>query len=162
MNDVAKSENNFKNVIILNFRIFFYRFRTRMQDSIGKAIMKVSNRDLAPVMKTGIVNVLSTAKLSALMEQASCSALETACFISGQTSVAATMKLHHRRPSPIGANVTAIARVTDIDKDGIHFEIEAFDESGLIGTALHTRVFVNKDLFERKCYDSARLAQLIE
>ena len=130
-----------------------------MQDSVGKATMKVTNKDLAPLMKTGPVNVLSSAILSALMEQASIRAIEIPCFISGQTSVASAFSLKHRKPSALGAQITAISRVTDIDKNGVHFEIEAFDETGLVATAMHTRVFVNRDKFERKCYETARMAQ---
>ena len=124
-----------------------------MQDSIGKATMKVKSTDLAPALKTGAVNVLSTALLDALMEQASCNALETVCSICGQTSVAHSMNLKHRRPSALGATVTAIAKVIDVDQDGVRLEIEAFDETGLVGKATHKRVFVNKDLFERQCFD---------
>ena len=129
-----------------------------MQDSVGKASMIVANRDLSPAFKTGVVRVLSTAVLESLMEQAAVSALDTACYISGQTSVAHSMKLEHKRPSAPGATVHAIARVTDIEEDGIQFEIEAFDETGLVGQAVHTRVFVNPDDFERKCFDDSRLA----
>lgn len=130
-----------------------------MHDSSGKATMTVTSRDLDSALKTGCVNVLSTSILAALMEQACCNAIDTVCYICGQTSVGQSMKLRHDRPSPIGANVTAHAKVTDVDQSGITFEIEAYDEIGLVGQALHKRVFVNKDQFERKCYDVALSAK---
>lgn len=126
-----------------------------MQDSVGRASMKVKSTDLATALKTGTVNVLSTAILEALMEQASCNALDTTCSICGQTSVAHSMKLKHKRPSALGAKITAFARVTDVDQDGVRLEVEAFDETGLVGQAIHKRVFVNKEIFEKKCFDKA-------
>ena len=130
-----------------------------MQDSVGKATMTVTSRDLDPALKTGSVNVLSLSILGALMEQASVNALDTVCFICGQTSVTQSMKLKQDRNLAVGSNVTAIAKVTDVDQSGIFFEIEAFDEVGLVGQAIHKRVFVNKDQFERKCYDVALSAK---
>lgn len=130
-----------------------------MEDSVGKATMTVTSRDLDSALKTGSVNVLSTSILGALMEQASVNALSTVCFISGQTSVTHSMKLIQKRHLPIGSNLTAIAKVTDVDQSGVFFEIEAFDEVGLVGQAIHKRVFVNKDQFERKCYDVALSAK---
>lgn len=97
--------------------------------------------------------------MAALMEEAACNAIDVASVSNGQASVGVNLELTHRRPSAIGANVKAIARLTDINKKGIHFEIEAFDDTGLIGTAKHRRVFVNKDEFESKCYETARKAR---
>ena len=109
-------------------------------------------------MKTGIVNSLSTAALEALMEEAACKALEAACLSEEQTSIGARVSIIHRRPTAIGATVTAVARVEDINRNGIQFAIEAFDEAGLVGTATHTRVIVPKYEFETRCYDTSRKA----
>jgi len=124
-----------------------------MKDSIGKASLKVGQHHFASTMKTGTVNVLSTAILAALMEEASCDALKTASIVSGETTVGTSLNLVHRRPSALGAEVTAVAKLSNIDKKGVHFDIEAFDETGLIGTAKHIRVFVNQAEFEKKCMD---------
>ncbi|KAH0797551.1 dihydrolipoamide acyltransferase [Histomonas meleagridis] len=132
-----------------------------MADSTGKVTIQVKNEHLATNLKAGFVNALSTAVLSSLMEEASCKAVEIACLISGQTSISAKMKLFYQRPSRLGSNVSVISRIVDIDKDGIHFEIEASDEKGIVGTAKHTRVFVDKDDFEKRCYETARLARQI-
>lgn len=133
-----------------------------MEDSVGKAKLKVCSEHLASSTKTGKLKILSSAVLASLMEEAAFKALETACLISGQTSITSKMNVTYQRPSALGANLSAVARVTDIDKNGIHFEIEAFDETGLIGTATHTRVFVDKLDFEKNCYETARLARRIK
>lgn len=131
-----------------------------MRDSVGKATLIVQPEHLAPKLKTGAVSCLSTAILAALMEEATMNALETASLVSGKTTVGSKINIHHKRPSALAAKVTAVARVIDLDKSGVHFEIEAFDDTGLVGTATMTRVFVAKDQFEQKCYEIARKARL--
>lgn len=133
-----------------------------MEDSVGKATLKVCLEHLASSTGTGKSGVLSASVLASLMEEAAFNALKTACMISGQTSITSKMSVKYERLSAPGANVSAVARVTDIDRNGIHFEIEAFDETGLIGTATHTRVFVEKAEYEKKCYETARLARSIK
>lgn len=133
-----------------------------LRDSVGKASLKVTKDKLASSIKTGNVKVLSTSYLLGLMEEAACKALDTQYLLTGQTSVSATMNIHHKRPSPLGSTVTAIARVTDIDTAGIRFEIDAFDETGLVGTGDHKRVFVDKDEFEKNCYSLANDYRKIE
>ncbi|OHS98850.1 hypothetical protein TRFO_01934 [Tritrichomonas foetus] len=110
-------------------------------------------------MKTGSVKVLSTAIMSALMEEASCNALDKAKISNGKASVGVSIDLVHRRPSAIGAHVHAVAKLTENTPKGIFFEIEAFDETGLIGTAKHRRVFVDQEAFEKKCYEASKKAQ---
>ncbi|KAK8894719.1 hypothetical protein M9Y10_023156 [Tritrichomonas musculus] len=130
-----------------------------MAVAVGKASIVVDRQDLAPVLKTGSVNVLSTAILSALMEEASCNAVEAANISNGKASVGVSIDLVHRRPSAVGAQVEAVSKLTKVTPKGLFFEIEAHDETGLVGTAKHRRVFVDKDAFEKKCYDTAQKAR---
>lgn len=122
-----------------------------MSGSVGKASVKVTEKLLAPALKTGSVNVLSTAILSALMEEASCNSLAK---ITPKCSVGVVLDLKHRRPSALGAKVTAISTIKTIDQKSINFDIKCYDETGLVGTATHRRVFVDKDEFEKKCYST--------
>ena len=128
--------------------------------AVGKASVVVGRQHLAPVMKTGSVNVMSTAIMSALMEEASCNALDVANISNGKASVGVAIDLKHKRPSAVGAHVQAVARLVEANNKGVSFEIEAFDETGLIGTAKHKRVFVDKDAFEKRCYETAKKAQM--
>ncbi|KAH0788888.1 dihydrolipoamide acyltransferase [Histomonas meleagridis] len=130
-----------------------------MQTSVGKAFLKVTHDNLATVMKTGSVNVLSTSVLLGLMEQAACKALEE--VFDERTTISYKTDLSHKRPSALGAKVTAVARVKKTSKDLVEFEIEAFDETGLIGTATHIRKFISQDEFEENCYKTAINAKKI-
>lgn len=126
-------------------------------NTTGKAAVVVGPNHLAPVLKTGCVNVMSTAIMAALMEEASCVAIQNAKV--DRASVGVALNLTHRRPSAPGAHVYAVSKITDFTPKAIAFEIEAFDETGLIGAATHKRVFVEKEPFERKCYENAKKAQ---
>jgi predicted thioesterase len=126
---------------------------------IGRASLVVAAGQLAPAMKTGSVKVLSSAILAALMEEAACDAIKGECAKLGRASVGTKFNLAHKKPSALGANVTAVALVEKLDARAIIFKIEARDETGVVGTADHTRVFVRHDDFEKKCYEAARSAR---
>ena len=126
-------------------------------NTIGKAAVVVGPQHLAPVLKTGCVKVMSTAIMAALMEEASCTALTNANV--KKASVGVALSLTHKKPSAPGAHVYAVSKITDLNQKSIAFEVEAFDETGLIGTATHKRVFIDQDSFEKKCYENARKAQ---
>lgn len=129
------------------------------QGPVGKASIIVDRQHLAPATKTGSVSVLSTAVLTALMEEASCNAIDLANISNGKASIGVFIDIVHRRPSAINAHVQAVSRLTEITPKELSFEIEAFDETGLVGTAKHRRQFVDKDQFERRCYETAKKAQ---
>ena len=128
-----------------------------MSEVVGIARLRVSHEHLARTNRTGVVHTLATSALSALMEEAACRAIEGECKVCEFTSVAASMNVRHRRPSAYGANVTAYARIDKIDREGIHFDIQASDETGVVGTAKHIRVFVKAGDYEKRCYEVARL-----
>lgn len=127
-----------------------------MNDTIGKAVLRISNDKLASSNKTGSIKLLSTSALLALMEEACINALAPTCYSTKQASVSNLIEVSHIKPSPLGSTITAIAKIKDIDPKGIHFDIEAYDEEGLIANAKHTRVMVNQDDYERRCYDIPR------
>ena len=124
-----------------------------MNDCIGKAVLKVNEKNTAIAQKTGSVNVLSTAVLLGLMEEACVNALSTVCLVCDQNTVGHHISVNHIKQSPIGATVTAFAKIKDVGYKGVQFEIEAFDETGLVGTAKHSRVFVRQHEYEMRCYD---------
>jgi predicted thioesterase len=125
---------------------------------VGRASLRVAAGHLAPAMKTGSARVMSTAILLAVMEEAACDAIASECSRINRVSVGTRMNLVHKRPSVAGASVVAVASVDKIDSKSVHFVIEAKDETGVVGTGDHTRVFVNEAEFERKALAAARRA----
>ena len=117
----------------------------------GEASTLVEKEDTAQYVGSGSLLVYATPCLAALMEGAACAAIEDV-LPQGQTSVGTALNLEHLSATPVGLEVRASAEVTAVDGRKISFAITAFDESGEIGRATHTRVLVNSEKFLEKTY----------
>jgi fluoroacetyl-CoA thioesterase len=74
----------------------------------------VGQSDTAIAMGSGDVPVLATPRLLALAEAASVAAVAPQ-LADGQTTVGTAVRLEHRRPSPLGAELSVEAELTEID-----------------------------------------------
>lgn len=116
---------------------------------IGVFRLTVSESDTAKAVKSGELEVLATPVLAAAMEAAAVDAV--AGYLSdNETTVGSLLELKHTSPSVVGANISAKAEVTKIDGRKIVYEIQASDDSGVIGTAIHERYIVDKSKFMEK------------
>ncbi len=97
-------------------------------------------------VKSGDGNILSTPSLLALMECAAYELAQTG-MDRGMTTVGIKVALSHISPTPIGLVVWAEAKTTRIRDNTISFHITAYDKSGIIAEADHTRAVVNKRRF---------------
>ncbi len=63
-----------------------------------------------------------------------------------------SVNISHVAASPLGATVTAEARLTAVDKGGrqLSFELEARDDKELVGSGSHQRFVVVADKFMAK------------
>ena len=74
-------------------------------------------------------------------------------------SVGAHISISHDAPTPVGMKVKAVARVTEIDRKKYTFEVEAYDECGLIGKGTHVRFAVNEQKFNEKASQKAPISE---
>jgi predicted thioesterase len=118
----------------------------------GVSEMVVGSQDTAIAVRSGDVPVLATPRLLALLEEATCEALR-GCLEPQQTSVGTSIQIVHRRPTPMGARVTARVRVSAIDGSRIVFDVHADHVTAAgevvesIGRGQITRVVVDRDDF---------------
>ncbi len=107
---------------------------------------EVTDDMTAYAVRSGGTPVLSTPYLLALME---CSAFELAQqgMDRGMTTVGIKVTLSHLAPTPVGLVVWAEAIITRIRDNAIDFDITAYDKSGVIAEAKHTRAIVNEKRF---------------
>ncbi|MHC4995238.1 MAG: thioesterase, FlK family [Planctomycetota bacterium] len=92
----------------------------------------------------GGVTVFCTPAMINLMEHAARHAL--APYLEpGEESVGVTVDIRHLAATPIGAEVRAVARVTNIEKRQIDFVIEAYDGQDKIGEGRHRRAVIRLD-----------------
>ena len=118
----------------------------------GSKSLRVQQRDTAEEIGSGSLSVLATPCMIALMEGASCAAIEKG-LSAGKTTVGISMNIDHTAPTPVGLNVTAEATVIDIQGKMITFSVHAYDEKGEIGRGIHKRCIVDSQRFLQKAYE---------
>lgn len=118
----------------------------------GVAGLKVTAADTAIALGSGDVAVLGTPRVIALMEQATCEALR-GLLPASRTSVGTHVSIAHRKPSPLGSDVTARATVIAVEGDVVTFEVSASHQTAFgeqledVATGTITRVVVDRDRF---------------
>lgn len=114
---------------------------------IGESITiqkKVTETETVANYGTGQVdNLLSTASLVALMQEASAQLLD-AKLPEGFITVTQMVQVFHEKPSHIGSFITVIVEVTAFDGNKIQLSMTALDDYGSIGYGSHNRAIVNK------------------
>jgi fluoroacetyl-CoA thioesterase len=83
------------------------------------------------------------------MEMASGSAI-AGHLPDGFVSVGMDVKVRHLAATPVGRTVRATARVLEIDRKSVVFDVEAWDGDRKIGDGTHRRGIVNLVEFEKR------------
>ena len=106
----------------------------------------------AAEMGSGDVPVLATPALVALVERVAVAAVSGA-LDPGSTTVGARMELDHLAPTPVGAMVSATARLEAVNGRKLLFTFEVSDPGGIVARGTHLRVLVGREAF----LDAARV-----
>ena len=88
----------------------------------------------------GMPQVYATPMMILHMEMASGAAIASRL---PEGFVAMDVKVRHLAATPVGLTVRAIARVLEIDRKSVVFEVEAWDGNRKIGDGTHRRGIVN-------------------
>ena len=113
------------------------------------ATTKVTQEKSALAMGSGNLMVFATPALVALMENAAMMAVATS-LPEGSTTVGGAISIQHTRPSGMGQEVSATARLVAVDGRKLSFELVAHDSSGVIGEGTHVRFIVDAERFMAK------------
>jgi fluoroacetyl-CoA thioesterase len=97
----------------------------------------------------GMPQVYATPMMILHMEMASGSAIARH-LPAGFVSVGMDVKIRHLAATPVGHTVRATARVLEIDRKSVVFEVEAWDGDRKIGDGSHRRGIVNAVEFEKR------------
>jgi fluoroacetyl-CoA thioesterase len=106
----------------------------------------VAEEDTATALGSGDVPVLATPRLLALAEAATVAAVGDH-LEPGATSVGTSVALEHRAASPIGAEVVAVAQLIEVDGRRLVFNIEAREDTRVVGAGRIERVVVDRAKF---------------
>ena len=112
----------------------------------------VNETNVASAVGSGLLEVYSTPCLIALMENAASLCIAPS-LPEGKGSVGVHIEVDHVSATPIGMAVRAVAKISAISENGksVDFEVEAYDEAGLIGKGVHTRAIINNERFMERC-----------
>jgi predicted thioesterase len=109
----------------------------------------VGNSQSARTFGSGMVDVLATPAMIALMEK---TALESVhpYLDEGFTTVGTEIHIKHLKATPIGEKVTCDSRLREVNGRKLVFELHTWDKKGMVGIGTHTRVIVDERLFMEK------------
>jgi fluoroacetyl-CoA thioesterase len=113
---------------------------------IAEAEITVSEAETAAHLGSGTIPVYATPALVALMENAAVRALE-GHLPPGQTTVGGRIDVRHLAATPVGMQVRAQAKLTEVQGRKLTFRIQAWDEIELIAEADHVRFVVEEKSF---------------
>jgi fluoroacetyl-CoA thioesterase len=114
----------------------------------GEASITVGQSDTAQSLTLSAEDsfpaVLATSRMIALMEIAAARVMKME-LQSGQTSVGLSIDVRHTAATPVGCTVRAVATYLGKVERSFRFNVEAFDEAGVIGNGEHTRAIVDTE-----------------
>lgn len=112
----------------------------------GEATIEVTDAVSAERVGSGLVPVLATPEVVALVERAAVSALDGA-LEDGSTTVGSRVELDHLAPTPLGSTATAVATLESVDQRTLEFAFEVTDPGGVVARGRHVRVVVDRERF---------------
>lgn len=116
----------------------------------GSSSCTVTLNDTAKALGSGGLDVLSTPKLIALMENAALLSVRP-CLEEGSDTVGTLLNVKHLAATPVGMTVRAEAELIEIDRRRLVFSVKAWDEVELVGEGTHERFIVDMEKFTNKC-----------
>lgn len=109
----------------------------------------VTSKDTAAVYGSGKLEVFATPAMVALMENTAIKCLDGLLEPDSDT-VGIEINTKHTKATAIGQKVGCKATIIEVDGRRIRFEMEAWDENGSIGHAIHDRFIINPAKFMSK------------
>jgi len=106
----------------------------------------VAEVDTAVTYGSGLVPVLSTPHLIALMEAVSQAAIEPH-LAQGESAVGIHVDMVHLAATPVGMEVRVRSELVEVKGRRLSFRVEAWDEVERIGEATHERFVIDEQRF---------------
>ncbi len=115
----------------------------------GTAEVLVVHENTAAAYGSGKEEVYATPAMIALMEEASCAAIEPH-LENGLSSVGTHIEADHLAATPIGKTVYAESELTEIDRRKLTFQVSVYCGEQLIGKGMHQRFIIDPEKFRAK------------
>lgn len=118
-----------------------------MEAGIKNEKVLVVTEDLtASKVGSGLLPVFSTPSMIALMENTCAESIQPH-LAEGEGSVGVSVDIKHLAATPMGMKVRCESLLKEVNGKKLVFEVNAYDEKGLIGTGIHKRAIINNEAF---------------
>lgn len=95
---------------------------------------------------SGLLPVYATPSMIALMEN-TCADCVQPYMQEGDGTVGTSVDIKHVSATPVGKTVRCECTLTEVNGKKLVFEVNAYDDKGLIGTGTHKRAIINNEAF---------------
>lgn len=121
-----------------------------METGIKYTIEKTVTTEMtARIMGSGTLDVLATPSMIALIEETAWKSVASE-LEPGMASVGTNLKIDHLAPTPVGMKVRCETELKEVDGRKLIFEVNVYDEKGLVGKGTHERFIINEEKFLAK------------
>ena len=112
-------------------------------------LLVVEHKDTAAVYGSGSLEVFATPAMIALMEK-TCLESVNDKIGEGNTTVGIAVNIKHLKASPVDATIRCEAKLVEVDRRRLVFEVKCFEGETLIGEGIHERFIVDSEKFMSK------------
>lgn len=116
---------------------------------IGSMEIVVSKELTAAKYGSGLIEVFATPAMISIMESTAHTSIQK-YLPDGFITLGIEVNIKHLKATPVGMKVTCESKLINVDGRKLTFEVNAYDEKGLIGTGLHVRFIVETKKFMDK------------
>ena len=109
----------------------------------------VEHKDTAAVYGSGALEVFATPAMIALMEKTSLESVADKIG-EGNTTVGIAVNIKHLKASPVGSTIRCDAKLVEVDRRRLVFEVKCFEGETLVGEGIHERFIVDSEKFMSK------------
>ncbi len=121
-----------------------------METGIKYTIEKTVTTEMtARIMGSGTLDVFATPSMIALIEETAWKSVASE-LEQGMASVGTNLKIDHLAPTPVGMKVRCETELKEVDGRKLVFEVNVYDEKGLVGKGTHERFIINEEKFQTK------------
>ncbi len=116
---------------------------------IGSMEIVVSKELTAAKYGSGLIEVFATPAMISIMESTAHTSVQK-YLPDGFITLGIEVNIKHLKATPVGMKVNCESKLINVGGRKLTFEVNAYDEKGLIGTGLHVRFIVETKKFMDK------------
>ena len=106
----------------------------------------VTDEVTASKVGSGLLPVYATPSMIALME-GTCAESVQPYLAEGEGTVGVAVDIKHMAATPVGMSVRCESLLKEVNGKKLVFEVNVYDEKGLVGTGIHKRAIINNEAF---------------